>query len=204
MNSQSFRLAIIASIATSSLLATNHAHATVASGPPPAEYIYQFTSDTSGDGFGAELYFLEPQNASGSVSDIDLNNSYIDTPNGNFSLAGGIEVPFLIDVGPISQNGTLSWNSSGITSMDLSGETTALFFGVYPDGGLDWEITPTNISETPFSDEPSIIEADPSANGSWTYVGSTVPDGFNTGLIFAGVASILAVAGIREKRLCRA
>lgn len=181
------------------------AHATISVGGTATEYGYQFTPPTA-NGFGGELYFKEAQNASGSVSDIDLNNSYLTTPDGGFNLSLSYFFLGVTYTGPITQVGTLSWNPTAITSMNLSGETAAYLFGIFETESINWSITPSNMCETPTYYYPfPATEPDPFSGGVWDFAGTitvaSTPDHVNSALLLLLAMPSLAIWGMSQKKL---
>ncbi|HWD20549.1 MAG TPA: hypothetical protein VHB20_14880 [Verrucomicrobiae bacterium] len=184
--------------------------ASIVTGHTITEYEYDFTPTDSSSGFGGALVLKEASNANGSAADVDTSRSYLDTPDGNYNLDITFDPPFdpYISFGSsISQNGVFAWDGSTITDMDLSGEIDTYFYIFFQVGGINWEITPTSISETPFTTPVVVLSLDPSASGTWNFAQTLtipVPDGVNTAVLFGSAALALGACQLRQRRAQRA
>jgi hypothetical protein len=136
--------------------------------------VYEFQFLTSAPGFGGELFFNAPS-GSGPAGQVLYGNSFITTPDGTFtgskSIVGG---PI-----PISPPATV-WSPSGITALDLS------LYESLNSQMYNWTATPTSIGDSPVA----AIPLDPSASGTWVYVGA-IPEPSAMLLTALGVAAML-------------
>ena len=147
---------------------------------------YGFRFYTSAPGFGGELFFNAPS-GNGPADQVLYGNSFITTPDGTFteslSFAGG---PF-----PINPPPTV-WSPSGITTLNLS------LYESLNSQLYSWTATLTSISDSPVSAIPLVISdspmaaipSDPSASGTWVYIG-TVPEPSSMLLTALGVTAML-------------
>ncbi|HEX4122734.1 MAG TPA: hypothetical protein VH619_19130 [Verrucomicrobiae bacterium] len=153
-------------LAATFALSANYARAIIPVSTP-TEYVFVPAAGST-PGFGGALFLDNNSSDGGSLSDINLSESFLDTPNFDFNLS---------QVSDLSLNGvTFSWNNATITSMDMTGE----FFG--PGASELFTNTPTEISELTTS------FADPGGNGMWVNANSltsSVPDTGSTALMFS-------------------
>jgi hypothetical protein len=125
-------------------------------------YEYDWSSNTSG--FSGKIFFDAPSNSNGSLSDIDLGNSFIGMPDGTYH--------FTDTFTPLSLTGTLSWSASSITSMNISGASAFFIFAIR------WTASTHDISDEylAFGIFPVGGNSD---HGNWVAAGSqgnSVPD----------------------------
>jgi hypothetical protein len=122
--------------------------------------IAEFQFVTSSPGFGGELFFKAPSGNT-AAGDFLEGNSFITTPDGTFTVSKSMIG------GPIFENPPPDiWSPSGITELNLN------LYEVINSQIYDWDATPTSISDTPVN----AIPADPSASGTWEYLGPPVPE----------------------------
>jgi hypothetical protein len=136
--------------------------------------VYEFQFLTSAPGFGGELFFNAPS-GSGPASEVLYADSFITTPDGTFT--GSESFPG----GPIVYPPpTIVWSPGGITALNLN-----LYESI--DSQLyNWTATPTSIADAPVAGIP----LDPTASGTWIYVGA-VPEPGVMLLTALGVAALL-------------
>jgi hypothetical protein len=136
------------------------------------EYGFQFV--TSAPGFGGELFFNVPS-GNGAAGGILEGDSFVTTPDGTFtvykSIVGG---PLGFPPPPIA------WSPSGITALNLN------LYESLNSQLYNWTATPASIADSP----ATAIPLDPSASGTWVYVGA-VPEPGATLLTALGVAAML-------------
>lgn len=159
-------------IATAIALSVNSVHAII----PVQETEYVFVETGGTAGFSGALFLDSSSSTGGSLSDINMSQSYIDTPDFDFTLNQAMN---------LVSTPTFAWNSSAITSMDITGEFI---------DGLDTEsftLTPTEISEVTVV---NMNPLDPMGAGNWTNsVNITaVPDTASTALMFGIVGACFA------------
>ena len=135
--------------------------------------MYEFQFLTSAPGFGGELFFNVPS-GNGTAGEILEGDSFITTPDGTFtvseSVAGG---PIIYPPPPTD------WSPSGITALLLS------LYESLNSQMYNWTATPTSIADSPVT----AIPFDPSASGTWIYVGA-VPEPGTMLLTALGVAML--------------
>jgi hypothetical protein len=148
------------------------------------EYEYIFVSDPAtpsnpNDGspisdWGGALFLDSGSSAGGSLGDINLSESYINTSYGDFSLAD----PSIAANGGLTLNAPFTWNSAGITSMDIRG-----LVDFAATGGIEY---PFRITDS----EIHIETPDPTDLGSWVAAPDATSTGWLLGMVGAGLASI--------------
>jgi hypothetical protein len=163
----------VLSLAASLIVSANVAHAITALTYP---YEYDFVQTGGVGTFTSALFLDASSSSSGSALDIGPG-SFLDTPDGNFSLGNGSGQP--------SWNVTdFSWTTTGITTIDLNGF----------DFSEQFTITAGSIEEH--------ITADPTGIGSYVAANqlSGVPDGASTALMLGLVSGALGMARRRFGR----
>ena len=141
-------------------------------------YDFQFVTSTSG--FGGELFFNTPA-GNGSAGEVLEGDSFITTPDGVFTVSESVPG------GPIGfPPPPIAWSPSGITALNLS-LYEALNTQMY-----NWSATPTSIGDSPVT----AIPLDPSASGTWVYVGA-VPEPGATQVMVLGVTAMLVFSAVR-------
>jgi hypothetical protein len=148
-----------------------------------SEFQYVFESSSSAgfplSDWGGSLFLDSSSSPSdgGSLSDINMTESFLRTPYGTFYLDESMNVA----IGDISRVPVpFSWSPTTITSMDITG------FVQLNEGGnigvidYSWQITASYIE---------IQQPDPLANGQWV---ASVPDSASTAILIS-----LAAAGLR-------
>lgn len=134
--------------------------------------VYGFEFITPTPGFSGELFF-STSSGNGSTGSLE-SNSFITTPDGTFigseSFAGG---PIFNPPPPID------WSPAGITALNLN---LYEYFGSQP---YNWTATPTSIGDSPVAAIPD----DPSASGTWVYVGA-IPEPGAPLLMALGMAAM--------------
>ncbi len=135
---------------------------------------YEFQFETRAPGFGGELFFNVP---SGSLAAGDFlqGNSFITTPDGTFTVSksfigGPIFDPPLPAI----------WSPSGITALNLN------LYEFVNSQTYNWTATPVSIADSPVG----AIPLDPSASGTWVYLGP-VPEPGVMPLAVLGAAAML-------------
>jgi hypothetical protein len=135
--------------------------------------ISEFQFVTPSPGFGGELFFNVPSGST-SAGDFLEGNSFITTPDGTFTVSGSTVG------GPIFGSSPPSvWSPGGITALNLS-----LYESIGPQL-YNWSATPTSIADSPAGAIP-----DPTASGTWDYIGP-VPEPGAMLLTALGVAALL-------------
>jgi hypothetical protein len=143
--------------------------------------VYEFQFLTSAPGFGGELFFNAPF-GSGPAGDVLYGDSFITTPDGTFM--GSESVPG----GPITYPPpAIVWSPGGITTLNLN------LYETLNSQMYNWTVTPTSIADSPVI----AIPLDPSASGTWVYVGA-IPEPGAMLLAALGVAATF-VRPIRHK-----
>ncbi len=136
---------------------------------------YEFQFETRAPGFGGELFFNVP---SGSVAAGDFleGNSFITTPDGTFTLSESFIGGPLFDP-PLPT----VWSPSGITALSLNE------YEIVDSQLYNWTASPTTIADSPAGAIPLV---DPSAIGTWVYIGA-VPEPGVIPLAVLGAAAML-------------
>jgi len=136
--------------------------------------VYDFQFVTTAPGFGGELFFNVPS-GNGTAGEILEGDSFITTPDETFtvseSVAGG---PIVYPPPPIV------WSPSGITALNLS------LYESLDSQLYNWTATPTSVADSPVGGIP----LDPSASGTWVYLGA-VPEPSAMLLTAPAVAAML-------------
>lgn len=147
---------------------------------------FPFEYDWTGalSGYGGKIFLDTSSNLSGSISDIDLANSYITTPDGTFIFANA-------DVVPASLMGPFTWDSTQILTMDIQGVQT-----VGPNLTASWEAQANLISDSEFAFNE--VPVGSSAETGFWMAASTlvapVPDTGNAAVLFGGAVLLLVLA----------
>lgn len=153
-------------------------------------YEYDWTSNNAG--FTGKIFFDASSNAHGSLSDIDLANSFFTTPATTYYLSDSFS--------GTSLSGTLSWNPSQITSMNISGAQAIIIFEVF------WNASAQSVSDDAFAFGIFPIGGN-SDHGSWVAAsrpGNTVPDESSTlGLFAIAVITLGCASRCVQRRTCR-
>jgi hypothetical protein len=147
--------------------------------PTMGAQVYEFEFITPAPGFGGELFFNAPL-GQGSVEEILGGNSFITTPDGTFTVSDSVRGGPIILYPPPPP---VVWGPDGITYLNLAlyeSHGTQLYF---------WTATPTSISDSPAGAIPLDVNVDPSASGTWVYVGA-VPEPSASLLMVLGFAVI--------------
>jgi hypothetical protein len=144
---------------------------------------YDWVSSANVLGYSGKIFFDTSSDANGSLSNIDLTNSFITTPDGTFFFANGN-----FAFGP-TQIGTLSWNGSQILAMDIQGEEQNTIVVNH------WEAQANSISDQPFLFDviPGTLQSD---SGSWL-AAAAVPEPSTWVLPCLAIATL---AGMRLRR----
>jgi hypothetical protein len=162
------------------------------------EYQYVFEPSSS-DGFplsewGGSLFLDSSSSPSGggSLSDIDMSDSFLRTPYGSFYLDESVSVTIRDILGvPVPFN----WNPTTITSMGITGSVQLNEGGTIGVVDYAWQITDSYIQ---------IQQPDPLANGKWV---AGVPDSVSTafliGLAAAGLGAFGHFSRFRQLALAR-
>ena len=153
--------------------------------PVEPEYGYVFVSDPASSvtplnpsdypnstptQWGGELFLYSSSSVSGSLLDIDLSRSWVETEYGSFYLNDP-------SIGSsMSLSGSFTWTASEITSMDITGVVTLDSFG------YDWYIADSYVAAN--IEDPLPGNSD---TGQWV----AAPDSAATALLIA-----LAAAGL--------
>lgn len=136
--------------------------------------VYDFEFVTTAPGFSGDLYFNAPS-GNGPVGEVLYGDSFITTPDGTFTVSKSVAGGPIIYPPP-----KIVWSPDGITALNLS---------LYESSNsqiYNWTATPTTIGDTPVG----AIPLDPSATGTWAYVGA-VPEPSTVLLTALGVAAML-------------
>jgi len=121
--------------------------------------MYEFQFVTTASGFSGELFFNVPS-GNGSAGEILEGDSFITTPDGTFTASKSAPGGPIFNPPP-----PIDWSPGGITALDLS------LYESLNSQMYNWTATPTSIADSPVSGIP----LDPSASGTWVYVGA-VPE----------------------------
>ena len=154
--------------------------------PVSPEYEYVFVPLSTDDGsslgsWGGELFLDAPMSTGGSLSDINMGDSFLVTPYGSFYLSQSSQESITAGV-------PFTWIPTTITSMDITGLGPLSV----PDA---WEITQTSIG---------ISIPDPTATGVWV---AAVPDSSSTvgliGLAMTGLCGFSYFSRTRRLAVAR-
>ena len=148
-----------------------------ASASAQTEYAFQFSTSTPG--FGGELFLPAPSGTGGTAN--LYGNSYIFTPDGTFTLGDSFgSGPF-----GIYPNNPLVWNigAPGISTMNVN------LVEIIGGTNYGWTATPTTISDVAGVILPALAP-DPSATGTWVYIGA-VPEPSTIALTAFASAALL-------------
>lgn len=136
--------------------------------------VYEFQFITSAPGFGGELFFNAPS-GSGPAGEVLYADSFITTPDGTFT--GSESFPG----GPLrNPPPAIVWSPGGITTLNLN------LYESLNSQLYNWTATPNSIADSPVAGIP----LDPTASGTWVYVGA-VPEPGVMLLTTLGVAAML-------------
>ena len=129
---------------------------------------------TTAPGFSGELFFNAPTGNGTGIEGLE-GDSFVTTPDGTFTVSKSVVG------GPLGfPQPPIAWSPSGIT---------ALNFDLYESLNsqlYNWGATPTSIADSPVA----AIPLDPSASGTWVYVGA-VPEPGAMLLTVLGAAAML-------------
>ncbi|MGA9777292.1 MAG: hypothetical protein WBS33_03375 [Verrucomicrobiia bacterium] len=147
--------------------------------------VYEFQFITSASGFGGDLFFNAPS-GSGPAGEVLYGDSFITTPDGTFTGSESIPGGPIVNPPP-----AIVWSPGGITALNLN------LYESLNSQMYNWTATPTSIADSPVAGIP----LDPSASGTWEYVGA-VPEPGAMLLTALGVAATL-IWPIRHNSLIR-
>jgi hypothetical protein len=99
---------------------------------------FEYDWVTATSGFSGKIFLDASSNSNGSVSDVDLANSFITTPDGTFSFT---------TYDPFNSSSPLIWNSTQITSMDIEGAQSPAAPGFPSNSTAFWGTTATSVSD---------------------------------------------------------
>jgi len=136
--------------------------------------LYEFQFVTSASGFGGELFFNTPS-GNGTDGEVLDASSFIITPDGTFTVSKSIVGGPIFNPPP-----PIAWGPGGITALNLN-----LYEG-FNSQLYNWTATPTSIGDSP----AAAIPLDPSASGTWDFVG-VVPEPRTMPLTALGIGAML-------------
>jgi hypothetical protein len=152
------------------------------------EYTYVFVPSPPSSDWGGELFLdsaFSPLGG-GSLSDINMSESWLRTPFGSFYLDDSTDVINRLHGPP-----GFTWNATAITSMDITGAVSLYEASLLGDRPYEWNITDSSASIQQL-DPYNIFSA-----GQWV---AAVPDSASTAFLLGLAAAALCGCELLSRR----